>query len=211
MRNSCCGTRHAFVVKKREETRKIHLGMCMFVLRLCRPPTQVSGIILASTMLPVFQAGAALSSSDSQWWLLRWTGLLFRSGAMFCVIQFLFYHMPWPHMAGMACTYLVGSSVLNTRPFCQSVVSSLGSQQLHADFSTTQSTASLLDCMVGQGQYQQEQGQGGSAGAALPPWQSTAGRLGAVCDPQAVRAPALHPACTRALLGQCQATVTTVK
>ena len=174
---------------------------------------QVAGLIIASTGLPVFQEGAA---STSTWWIQRCVGMAFRSGLMFCLISFLFYRMPWQHMAWMAFTYAAASS-LTTREYCASVVAAHGSPTPHADFRVLQEAAALLDMLVAQGQQQEgvphaSTGAGAVAAAAASAtdarWEPTAGLLLAACSGGSLQG---SSACSEALLGQCQATLVTLK
>jgi hypothetical protein len=145
---------------------------------------------------------------------------------MFCVIQFLFYRMPWQYMAAMASLYAFCGSISITS-YCRNVVSTPGGQNPHADFGVIQGAAMALDVLVGQGGQQPWQGIGlsetavaaGAREAVLQdhaeqaPWQTTASMVVAACGGNSTetKAPEMQLACIDALLGQCQATVTTIK
>lgn len=206
---------------------------CVFVLRSCVVAkhfvpaccgccanVQVSGIIVVSTPLPVFQGGSAAASS--QWFILQMLGYTFRAGATFCLILFLFYRMPWPYMAALSFTYATCSTAFISRGYCRTIVSTISSTQPHADLTAIQAAAAVLDVLVGQGQHIPEQGlqadavstHAGEAVLQHHPaqalWQSTASLIGAACSLEAVQDAPMQQACSAALLGQCQATTTTI-
>lgn len=97
----------------------------------------------------------------------------------------------------------------------------------HADFSVLQRAAVVLDTLVGQGQQQQPLQQqlpqeadlqhvtaagGGAGGGADSPWEATASLLLAACSADVLQDnPAKQQACHHALVGQCQATLCTLK
>ena len=208
-----------------------YLVMCALLL-CCAVPCccaglcalQVSSIVVASTGLPVFQAGAAAASSS--WWLSRCFGMCFRAGLTFCVIAFAFYHMPWRYMAAVAFVYAACNS-LTTPGYCRSAMAMHSGLRPHADFSVLQRAAVVLDTLVGQGQQQQPLQQqlpqeadlqhvtaagGGAGGGADSPWEATASLLLAACSADVLQDnPAKQQACHHALVGQCQATLCTLK
>lgn len=145
---------------------------------------------------------------------------------MFCVIQFVFYRTPWQYMAVMAFLYALGGSITTTS-YCRNVVSTAGGLNLHADFGVIQGAAMALDVLVGQGGQQLPQGMGLTEAAfsdstreavlqeqaGQAPWQTTASMVVAACSGSSTdnMPHGMQQACNDALLGQCQATVTTIK
>lgn len=189
--------------------------------------TQVSCIVLASTPLPVFQAGHTTSSPLL---LLRLLQFSFRSGTMFCAHAFIFYPMPWQYMAVMAAIYAAANSWA-AAGYCSTVTAMHLQQQTHADFSVIHSAATLMDILVGHGTAQQlglhSSPQPAAVGASTgdlglaaggthllvepPGWQSTSSMVLAACEPAGMQGGTMQQqACQRLLQGQCHASTITI-
>jgi hypothetical protein len=151
--------------------------------------------------------------------------MLFRTGLTFCVMAFAFYHMPWRYMAAVAFVYATCNSLTAPR-YCRSAMAMHSGLRPHADFRVLQVAAVVLDTLVGQGQQQQPLQQqlpqepdlqhlgaaGGAGGGDDSTWKATASLLLAACSADVLQDnPAKQQACHHALVGQCQATLSTLK